>query len=69
MTLSDLYLQQLVATEELAAATYRSLWQDRADVVVTAVGLQTDTQATALTELLHLGNLTKGQESTTQLAA
>lgn len=51
------HLQQLVAAEQLAAAADGPLWKDGADVVVAAVCFQTDAQAAALTELLHLSHL------------
>lgn len=51
------HLQQLVATEQLAAAADGPLGKDWADVVVAAVCFQADAQAAALTELLHLSHL------------
>lgn len=58
------HLQQLVAAEQLATAADGALREDRADVVVATVCFQTDAQAAALTELLHLSHLSETQSAT-----
>lgn len=55
-------LEQLVSAEQLAAAAHRALGQNGADVVVAAVGLQADSQAAALAELLHLSHLSQDKK-------
>lgn len=52
-----MYLKQLISTEQLAAATDRPLRKDGSDVMVPAVGFQTDAQTAVLCKLLHLSHL------------
>lgn len=52
-----MYLEQLVSTEQLAAATDGSLRKNGADVMMPTVGFQADAQPAALTKLLHLSHL------------
>lgn len=63
------HLQQLVAAEQLATAADGALGEDGADVVVATVCFQTDAQAAALTELLHLSHLSETQSATGQFNA
>lgn len=61
------YLEQFISTEQLATASHWSLGKNRADVMMPAVGFQTDAEATALTELLHLSHLSWREEITTSV--
>lgn len=60
------HLQQLIAAEQLGTAADGPLREDGADVVVAAVCFQTDAQAAALTELLHLSHLAGGKARRSQ---